>query len=159
VLRRPRVPVTAHGVGPERGRLKTGSIPSPSGPQRAQSHDSSNKVRIETQFENNMRRNPNKKQGFSFGVGGMRITAYALPLERNPGSCQKAGSIAINRKPGSVWVRPSFDCALEANDCASLVRLFADTKRRSIEPALPHYNCRTEAGPGSQRSWIRAARR
>ena len=62
-------------------------------------------------------------------------------------------------QPGSVWDRPSLDYALEANDCASLVRLFADTKRRSIEAALPHYNCRTEAGPGSQRSWIRAARR
>src|SRR5882757_2989914 len=48
LLRRPRVPVTAHGGGPSRGRPKTGSIASPTGPQHAQSHDSSHKAYIET---------------------------------------------------------------------------------------------------------------
>ena len=107
-----------------------------------------------------MRCNSNKKQGFSFGVGGhedhgLRITTRKKTTD--PG--KRPAALLLTRRPGSVWGRPSFDCVLEANDCVSLVCLFADTKRRSIEAALPHYNCRTEAGPASQRSWIRVARR
>ena len=67
-------------VGPKSGQLKTGSIPPPTRPQQAPATTA--QMRIKNTMENNMRSNPNKRQGYRFGGG---VEDHGLPKDRGHG--------------------------------------------------------------------------